>query len=159
MMNAVIEKRPEAIREMLEGDLEAVMRIENKAYPYPWTRGIFSDCLRVGYFCWVYERNGMIEGYGVMSFAVGEAHILNLCVDPEKKGRGIARQLLESLMNTAAQLGADTVLLEVRPSNEAALKLYEKAGFVEVGCRKAYYPADEGREDALILAKHVSSLD
>lgn len=138
---------------MRESDLAAVMRIEVRAYDYPWTYGIFQDCLRYGYCCWVFERDDYVDGYGIMSIAAGEAHILNLCVRPEVRHHGLGRKILNYLVDLARRHDADTVLLEVRPSNRAAVSLYHQSGFNEVGTRRNYYPADNGREDAMILAK------
>lgn len=151
-MSAVLRVSNAGLRPMLESDLTAVMEIERRAYDFPWTLGIFRDCLRVGYCCWVYEREAVLEGYGVMSVAAGESHILNLCVRPESQRRGIGRRMLRHLMGLARRHRVDMVLLEVRPSNAGAVHLYESLGFNEVGVRRNYYPADNGREDALILA-------
>ena len=140
---------------MQEKDLPDVMRIEHRVYEYPWTYGIFQDCLRYGYCCWVFERDGCLDGYGIMSVAAGEAHILNLCVRPEVQRRGLGRKILGYLVDLARRHEADTVLLEVRPSNHAALKLYHVLGFNEVGMRRNYYPTKDGREDAMILAKSL----
>ena len=139
-------------RPMTDADLEQIMDIERRAYPYPWTPGILRDCLRVGYCCWLYEVNRVIHAYGVMSVAAGEAHILNLCVRAESQGQGLGAKMLGQLIALARRHGADTLLLEVRPSNLPALRLYRGLGFNEVGTRKNYYPAEDGREDALILA-------
>lgn len=128
------------------------MNIERRAFEFPWSPGIFRDCLRVGYCCWCYEVDDEIQGYGVMSVAAGESHILNLTVNPHAQRRGIGRKLMQHFLQLAGRHGAETVMLEVRPSNRAAIKLYEKLGFNEAGRRSNYYPAQEGREDALLLA-------
>jgi ribosomal-protein-alanine N-acetyltransferase len=133
-------------------DLDAVMEIESRAYDFPWTQGIFRDCLRVGYCCWCYESDGLIQGYGVMSVAAGESHILNISVRPESQRQGIGSKLMKHFLQLARRHDADTVMLEVRPSNKLAIKLYEKLGFNEIGVRRNYYPAHQGREDALLLA-------
>lgn len=151
-MSALPESAAGRFRPMTEADLPAIMAIELAAYPFPWTEGILRDCLRVGYNCWVYETAEGIQGYGVMSVAAGEAHILNLCVRPTEQGKGLGKRLLTYIISLARRHGADTLLLEVRPSNLAALGLYRSVGFNEVGTRKGYYPAEQGREDALILA-------
>ena len=144
-----------ALRPMREVDLDLVFEIEQQAYPFPWTMGIFRDCLRVGYSCWVLEREEHPIAYAVMSVAADEAHILNICVIPSLHGQGIGHQLLEQMVALARRRGVDTVLLEVRPSNKAAVRMYEKAGFCEVGLRRGYYPGDNGREDALIMARSI----
>jgi [ribosomal protein S18]-alanine N-acetyltransferase len=151
-MSAMLESANGRFRSMTEADLLQIMEIERRAYPYPWTPGILRDCLRVGYACWVYEVDAVIHAYGVMSVAAGEAHILNLCVRTESQGQGLGGKMLTQLIALARRHGADTLLLEVRPSNLPALRLYQSQGFNEVGTRKNYYPAEQGREDALILA-------
>jgi ribosomal-protein-alanine N-acetyltransferase len=140
------------LRPLVVDDLEAIMEIESRAYRFPWTAGIFRDCLRVGYCCWCYERNDRIEGYGVMSVAAGESHILNLTVRPESQRQGIGEKLMRHFLQLARRHNADVVMLEVRPSNTAAVRLYGKMGFNEIGVRRNYYPATGGREDALLLA-------
>lgn len=151
-MSAVRTSPQPRLRPMREEDLEQVVAIEQLAYPFPWTRGIFQDCLRVGYCCWVLELRGAVGAYGVMSVAAGESHILNLCVHPDLQRQGLGSQMLAHLVTLARRRHADTALLEVRPSNRAALALYRAAGFNEVGMRRGYYPGLKGREDAIILA-------
>lgn len=151
-MNAVVAGYGSCLRPLSASDLDAVMSIEQRAYSFPWSQGIFRDCLRVGYCCWCYEVNDRILGYGVMSVAAGESHILNLTVCPESQRQGVGTKLMKHFLQLACRHNADTVMLEVRPSNTAAIRLYEKLGFCEIGVRRHYYPADEGREDALLLA-------
>lgn len=140
------------LRPMREADLDAIMAIEQRAYPFPWTQGIFRDCLRAGHHGWVLDHDGAIVGYALLSIAVGEAHLLNLCVAPEQHRRGLGRRLLKRMLDLARWHQARRVFLEVRPSNTAALALYLSEGFNEVGRRRGYYPAEQGREDALVLA-------
>ncbi len=151
-MSAILSDRGERLRPMTVDDLERVMAIEPLAYEFPWSEGIFRDCLRVGYCCWCYEENGELLGYGVMSVAAGESHILNLTVHPESQRRGIGRKLLNNFIQLARRHRADTLMLEVRPSNKSAIKLYDSMGFNEISRRRNYYPANGGREDALIFA-------
>jgi ribosomal-protein-alanine N-acetyltransferase len=154
-MSAILKEPGLGLRPMLVADLTAIMAIERRCYPHPWTRPIFNDCLRVGYSCWVAERQGIIEGYGVVSIAAGESHLLNLCVRPESRRQGIGNRLLCHLIALARRHEAEVIFLEVRPSNSAACRLYREAGFNELGTRKDYYPAGAGREDALILAREL----
>ncbi len=140
------------MRPMQADDLGAVMAVERLAYPFPWTEGIFRDCLRVGYSCWVYTLAEAVIGYGVMSVAAGEAQILNLCIHPQQQGQGLGRQLLQRLLSVARKHGADTAFLEVRVSNRNALHLYESVGFNEIGLRRDYYPSKNGHEDAVVMA-------
>ncbi len=156
-MSAVLSDAGYHFRPMCEPDLAAVMEIEQAAYQYPWSHRIFSDCLRVGYSCWVFEDGDHLIGYGIMSVAVGECHILNLCIRPSEQGAGYGRALLEFLLDMARERNADTAFLEVRPSNTSGLSLYRKVGFDEVGMRKNYYPHPRGREDAVILARTLQS--
>jgi ribosomal-protein-alanine N-acetyltransferase len=152
-MSAILKQPALHFRPLQEADLAEIMEIERRSYPYPWTRQIFNDCLRAGYCCWVCERQGFIEGYGVTSIAAGESHLLNLCVRPESQQQGIGRKLLVHLISLARRHNAELMFLEVRPSNRVARALYESMGFNELGGRREYYPADKGREDALILAR------
>lgn len=141
-----------AILPMQVSQLPQVLEIERRAYEFPWTETIFKDCLKAGYSAWVLAGDDdRLAGYALMSMAVDEAHVLNLCVDPFQQRRGFGLKLLKHLMKLARAAQASIVLLEVRKSNKAALKLYEGIGFARIGVRKAYYPAAGGREDALVL--------
>ncbi len=150
-MSAVLKPLEFDFRPMLEADLDALIRIERAAYPYPWTLGNFRDCLESGYSCWVAEFDGQLAGYWIMMMAVGEGHILNCCVAPNWQGRGFGRQIMEHLMDTARDHKTEFLFLEVRPSNRAAVGLYQRLGFATVGLRRGYYPADQGHEDALVM--------
>ncbi len=142
------------LRKMTISDLPEVMVIENTNYQFPWGEDIFRDCFRAGYNCWVCEESEKVLGYSIISIGAGEAHILNISVDPKEQSQGIGRKMLENLIDTARGQ-ADTVFLEVRPSNPIAIALYENIGFNEIGIRKGYYPAENGREDAIMLALHL----
>lgn len=144
------------LRTMVHADLEHVLIVEKKAYPHPWTLGIFRDCLRIGYNAWVITFDSTVIGYGIVMLSPGEAHILNICIDPDYQQKGLGRYLLRHLLKKSNQTDVDMVLLEVRRSNTGAQQLYKSEGFHELGIRKAYYPADNGREDAIILAKYLS---
>ena len=142
---------------MQEADIEGVLDIERRAYDFPWSASIFSDCLRVGYCCWLLEDGERIAGYGIMSVAVEESHILNVCIDPVLHRRGLARALLAHLLATATRHDARIAYLEVRPSNSAAISLYTGFDFKHVGTRRAYYPAHGGREDAYVLSRPLNA--
>ena len=144
-----------SLRPLREDDLDAVMAIERGAYPFPWTRGIFEDCLRASYPAWVLQAGDDVIGYGVLSVAAGEAHVLNVCVDPAAQGRGHGRRLLRTLVRQARAAGAQRLFLEVRPSNRVAIALYDAEGFNEIGRRPRYYPAYGGREDAIVMAMEL----
>jgi ribosomal-protein-alanine N-acetyltransferase len=150
-MSAAIHPRTE-IRLMQPSDLKSVAGVERCAYQYPWSLGIFRDCLLAGYYCLVLDVAGAVTGYGIMSIAAAEAHLLNLCIHPNAQRIGYGRRILNALLAKAADAGADKVFLEVRPSNEVALHLYRSVGFEQIGIRPAYYQAEHGREDAVILA-------
>jgi ribosomal-protein-alanine N-acetyltransferase len=146
---------PASLRPMREADLDAVMAIELRAYPFPWTRGIFRDCLLADYPARVLVRDGKINGYGMLSVAADEAHVLNVCAAPEVQGRGHGRRLLRALLQLARGRGVQRVFLEVRPSNPTAIALYHAEGFNEIGRRPRYYPAKQGREDAIVMAMEL----
>ena len=146
---------PARLRPMREDDLDAVLAIERRAYAFPWTPGIFRDCLRAGYPAWVLEQDAVVIGYGVLSVAADEAHVLNVCAAPEVQGRGHGRRLLRALVQQARGRGARRLFLEVRPSNPHAMALYHDEGFNEIGRRPRYYPAHDGREDAIVMAREL----
>lgn len=154
-MSAILNSTQINHRPMHESDLSDVMVIENLAYRYPWSETIFSDCLRAGYECWVIELNNVIVGYMVFILAAGECHLLNLCVKPDLQNRGYGRHALNKMCAIASDKKAILVFLEVRPSNHAALNLYEAAGFNQMGRRKNYYPGAKGKEDAILFAKQL----
>jgi [ribosomal protein S18]-alanine N-acetyltransferase len=144
------------VRRAVAGDLQRIVEIESRAYQFPWSEGIFRDCLRVGYPAWVVEAGGCLAGYGIVSVAAGESHVLNVCVDPAWQRLGLGRRLMVQLMHCARELGAARMMLEVRPSNTAARALYEQLGFAEIGLRPAYYPSRRAlREDAMVLAREL----
>ena len=132
-------------------DLDAVTAIEEAIYPHPWTRGNFRDSLTAGYHCWIVECGGDIAGYTVVAIAADEAHLLNLSVAAPWQRRGIGREAVNFVARLARDYGAGKILLEVRPSNIAALALYSSTGFSEIAVRRDYYPAGAGREDAVVL--------
>ncbi len=138
---------------MVDRDLDAVIEVEAIAYEFPWSVGIFEDCLRAGYLAWVAEnRQGQLVGHALMSMVADEAHVLNVCVHPQEQRGGLGRALMRQLMSTAQGAGVQRMLLEVRPSNQPAIALYDRLGFREIGRRKGYYPDAGHREDALVLA-------
>ncbi len=157
-MSAVIPLQAPLLRPLTLGDVHRLVEIETYAYHRQgWTQGIFEDCLRVGYSCWGAEDQGRLAGYGILSVAVGESHLLNLAVDPPSQRTGLARLLLEHLFRVAQEAGAECMFLEVRPSNDRARRIYTRAGFTEFGRRRGYYPASArgNREDALVLCRRL----
>ena len=152
--------RPETLnvfpRAMRPSDLDMVVQSENLSYQQPWSKRVFLDCLRSGYECWVLATRDRIVAHGVLSAAVGEAHVLTLCVHPDFRRAGYGRRLLRHLLDKAARRDASECFLEVRPSNIEARQLYMSMGFTQVGERRGYYPAQScttQREDALILSR------
>lgn len=148
-----------AIRPMRREDLRHVYAIEKASYPFPWTQGVFADCLRVGYCCRVADVDRGIGGYAIISAAAGEAHLLNLAVAPSMRSQGVGRLLLDAALVEARLLRAQRIFLEVRPSNERAVDLYRLNGFRVIGKRPGYYPADGGREDAMVLVRHLDDTE
>jgi ribosomal-protein-alanine acetyltransferase len=148
-----LESPPLQIRRMSLQDLDEVMRIERAVYPFPWSRGNFSDSLRAGHDAWRFDDDsGRMIGYAVLMWAPDEVHLLNLSVDQPFQGRGLGERLLRWLADDAHRRGAPSLLLEVRPSNPVALRLYERVGMQRIGLRRGYYPStDRRREDAVVM--------
>lgn len=141
---------------MAEADLDAVSALESEVAAFPWTRGHFADCRKAGYSGWVLrhgQHGGQVAAYAVLMMVLDEGHLLNLGVGESFQRRGLGTRLLEHVMARTRQSGGVSLMLEVRPSNDKALRLYQRFGFVEIGRRKGYYPAHIGREDALVLRR------
>lgn len=147
-----------SISPMSEADLDAVSALESDVAAFPWTRGHFADCLKAGYSGWVLKVDEVIAGYAVLMMAVDEGHLLNIGIASSLQRRGLGAQMLEHVLARTRQSGGVSLLLEVRPSNDKALALYQRYGFGEIGRRKAYYPAHLGREDALVLRRALEDL-
>lgn len=145
------------LRIMRNSDLDLVVQNELTSYEYGWNKRIFVDCLRAGYQCWVLASRDKIIGHGVLSVAVGESHLLTLCVSPNYQRRGLGKTILRFLLERAAKEDADVCFLEVRPSNSKARSLYLSMGFVPIAVRKNYYPAGADREDAIIMSRNLSA--
>lgn len=139
-------------REMTLADLDQVLEIETRAYQFPWSRGIFTDCFRARNVCRVACLDGRIIGHAVLTVAAGEAMLLNVCIQRDSQGNGLGRVFMHHLIDLCARLGAQTMFLEVRPSNKIAIALYLSLGFVQVGLRKDYYKGIQGPEDAQVMA-------
>ncbi len=148
-----------SIRAMCHDDIAMVSDIERRSYEFPWSHGVFRDCLLAGYQTIVLQRDDRVAGYGVLSVAAGEAHILNVCVDPDYRSRGYGEKLLDEMLFRARASSVRQVFLEVRPSNQRAIALYRKKGFYQVANRPAYYQANDGREDAAVLVKKLVTED
>lgn len=137
-------------------DVAEIMAVESRVYSHPWSAGNFTDSIQAGYGCWVARAGGQLLGYLVLMPSLDETHLLNICVAVEMQGRGYGARLLRYAMEVSRRAGAATMLLEVRPSNGPALRLYQHFGFRQIGRRKGYYPAQEGREDALVLRRALT---
>jgi ribosomal-protein-alanine N-acetyltransferase len=157
-MSAAVDDLGPAIREMQYSDVPAIVAIETGTYAFPWTATIFRDCLLAGYTSLVLEHAGELQGYAIMSLAAAEAHLLNLCVAEHLRRRGFGKWLVQHLLGQARSAGADRIYLEVRPTNQAALELYRKAGFVELGIRRKYNRSLAGREDAMVLVRRLNEI-
>lgn len=149
-MSAVLEPCVE-ILPMHSGDLDEVLAVEGRVCPFPWSRNNFIDSIASGYQCRVCRVDGELVGYFVLMLAMEDAHLLSLGVGEKRQRMGFGARLLRMAMRVAREGGAKTMLLEVRPSNEKALAMYRHFGFRQVGVRRGYYPAEAGREDALVL--------
>jgi len=150
-MNAVLKPAVPQLRKMQRADLDAVMAIEPSLYSHPWTRGNFTDSLKSGYRCQVFELAGEIIGYAVLMLVLDEAHVLNISIAKPYQRQGWGRSLLNEMAEIARKNKAQTMFLEVRRSNKEAIGLYESMGFNEFSVRKGYYPAVNGREDAILM--------
>ena len=150
-MSAVLASRPR-VEPMQSRDLDEVIVVEREIYDFPWTPGNFRDSISAGYDCWVYrsETDALI-GYGVLMMGVDEAHLLNISIAAPFQGNGYGARLLEHFIDLVKRRNMSMLCLEVRPSNAAARHLYVRRGFRQVGLRRGYYPANDGREDALVL--------
>lgn len=144
------------LRPMTEADLPRIHRIELASYEHPWTLRNFTDSLDAGYSMWVREAEGEVIGYYVMLAAAGEAHLLNLTIAPIWRRHGLGRDLLDHCLASARSHKADSLFLEVRTSNTAAIGLYHSSDFIDLAVRRGYYPAREGREDALIMKRDLT---
>lgn len=153
-MSAVLDLTPR-LRPMGAADLEPVLAIEREIYSHPWTLGNFRDALQAGYSCWLMGCGNDLVGYGVLMAGVGEAHLLNLSIAARSQRRGLGSQLLQHFIELARSYQVQRMLLEVRPSNDAARALYARAGFQTLAVRRGYYPADGQREDAIVMQLEV----
>lgn len=151
----MINKSGLQLRDMMLNDLDAVLRLEQQVHSHPWTRGNFSDSLQHGHICKAYVDIDEIIGYAILMPAVDEVHLLDICIGAEYQRKGLGKKLLKDMLAMADELKFSRVLLEVRPSNVAAIALYRVMGFAEIGLRRGYYPAGQGREDAIVMEKQL----
>ncbi|WP_116918097.1 ribosomal protein S18-alanine N-acetyltransferase [Tamilnaduibacter salinus] len=140
------------VRSLSDQDLPAMVAIERASYRRPWAESIFRDCFRPDYQLWGVESDGRLRGYAVVACLFDEAHLLNLCLHPDDRRRGIGRCLLRHAIKAAFDAGMARMILEVRRSNIGAQHLYESEGFLRIGERPGYYPDVPEREDAVVLS-------
>lgn len=150
-MSAVLKSVPEFVP-MRPEDVDAVLAVEQGAYPFPWSRANFADSLASGYSAWTCRIAGDLVGYAVMMLVLDEAHLLNITVAPQWQQRGYGLLVMHHLFAVARTHGAKRMFLEVRPSNAPGQGLYSRLGFETIGRRRGYYPAGDGREDAVVMA-------
>ncbi|CEN55377.1 ribosomal protein S18-alanine N-acetyltransferase [Candidatus Methylopumilus turicensis] len=150
-MNAPLNQPNVSFREMQIDDLDAVIQIETVNFPFPWTAGNFKDSINSGHICLVLEIDELMIGYAILMMVLDEAHLLNISISADWKGKGWGRHLLNHMMQISREQGGLNMFLEVRPSNVSAITLYESIGFNEMGVRPGYYPAHNGRENAVLM--------
>lgn len=151
-MSAVFKTMEAGFEPMTDARLDEVVAIERRAYGHPWTRGNFADSLRSGYQAQLLTGGDTILGYFVAMQGVDEVHLLNITVDPAYQGQGWGRVMLDALALWARSRDAQWLWLEVRKSNARAQQVYLRYGYRRVGERRNYYPADVGREDAIVMS-------
>lgn len=155
-MIAKPDKKHPLIRRLSLDDIDRIYQIETLAYPFPWTRSLFVDCLHAGYAFFGLQMGKDLAGYTIFNWAANEAHLLNLCIHPDWQHRGYGSLLLEYTINHVARQGNESMFLEVRTSNSRAARLYQNRGFEVIGNRRSYYQAGDGREDAIVMRLVIS---
>ena len=153
MACAAPESRSFRLRKMTGLDLPEIAAMESSTFPDPWPLSSFLDYLNLGYACWVLEQDLAIQAYAIMAFETDNAHLLNLCVHNESRRRGLGRLMMDHLFAVAWSCDVSVIFLEVRSSNKAAIQFYQSMGFAKVGLRRGYYPASNGGEDAIVMAR------
>lgn len=149
------------IREMTKADISAVANIARSAMPFPWSVQVFEDCLKAHYHAWVMTEastsgDHAVIGFGIVLLHPPECQLMNICVQPGHQNQGYGGKILKYMVDFARENGAIQMMLEVRKSNRAAISIYRSQQFIEIGERKYYYPAERGREDAIILVRHLT---
>jgi len=152
-MNAQLQPVEAAFEPMTESSLDAVLALEHAAYPHPWQRQHFADCLASGYQAQLLTAGSALLGYFVAMKGYEEVHLLNLAVAPRYQRQGWAQVMLDALQLWSRGQGAQWLWLEARASNTRAIHVYKAHGFRYINTRKGYYPADDGaREDAVVMS-------
>lgn len=139
------------IRPMEDGDVDSVHRIECECFSMPWSRQGFLDALKMEQnIMLVAEEDGIVYGYACTYVSFDEGELTNIAVDKSMRGNGIGQQIIKEIQQISSQTGVDRIVLEARVSNHAAIGLYKKMGFAELGIRKNFY--EQPVEDAMILS-------
>ncbi|PID42936.1 MAG: ribosomal-protein-alanine N-acetyltransferase [Gammaproteobacteria bacterium] len=152
------------IRPVCETDVPEILEIEQAGYTHPWSENDFTGCFGQRYHNWLLvdpvpdsnAKSAPIVAYGFSRMTLDEVELLNLCVADRFRGQGAGGKLLRFMIDRSLQVGGKTMFLEVRQSNEVAIALYSAAGFNEIGLRKGYYPAVNGRENAIVMALELA---
>lgn len=143
------------LRPMQESDLPGVYRLEVFSQPVPWPLWFFRRQLRTDASCWVLEEGTEIIGFGILAFVKDRAHIMNMCIAPEYRHRGLGRHIMLHLLGVARHRCCRQAWLEVRPTNRTAILLYRKLGFRTKQVRKGFYPGRRGRQNGLVMARSI----
>jgi len=146
------------VNQMQLSDIDMVWQIEKQSNSFPWTKGNFEDCFKSGYRTFLYSTGSDLIGYSVVQSVLDEVHLLNICVKPEYQGKGFGRQILSHVIDISMQQSAAIIVLEVRASNFRAQQLYLSIGFNEMSVRRGYYPAEQGREDGVLMGLELGML-
>jgi len=147
----VKDKCAPEVREMTLEDVQDVILIEREIFLFPWSIGNFSDSVKAGYVCRVIAKENAILGYGIMMMSPEEGHILTLGIGVDWQKQGLGKVMIDYFSDHARINNAKSILLDVRESNERAIRLYKKMGFEHIAVRKDYYPTMSGRENALVM--------
>ncbi len=150
-MKMTVQTKWVTYREIGEADLADVVAIESEVHAYPWKLGHFKDALKAGYASLLMQWSDQTIGYAIVMIVLDEAHLLNVSIAKSFQRKGLGRQLMQQVIALGQTKACKDLFLEVRESNHAAIRLYESMGFNEMSIRRNYYPADDGREDAILM--------
>jgi len=152
------ENKSIEIRLAQDSDLDVIFKNEKAAYDIPWSEKLLKDCLDSRYTCWLMLQNKRPIGHMIFQKVLDEIHLHNVCVNPQFQKNGYGSLWIDHLYGYAKKNLVKDIILEVRVSNLTAKKLYAKRGFREIGLRKGYYKAKDGKEDALVMKAHLEEL-
>ena len=147
------------VRSMRNDDIDRVYAIEEVAHRAPWSRQILNDCVLVNYDCRVLEiesdKELELAGYVISRYDGDICHVLNICIAPALQNKGYGQFLLQNVIDSLTKSAFGSLLLEVRPSNPAALHIYQKMGFKQTGIKRGYYREGSVIEDGIVLEKQI----